>query len=130
MIMKKFLFILMIWSTSGFCSELNAENVYQEIKDAGIKCPKIVLAQAVLETGWFKCKNCSLSGNNIFGFYYKGTYLKFDTWEESVQYYSRWQIRKGYKGGDYYKFLKNVGYASDPEYSNKLKSIIKRLSYL
>jgi flagellum-specific peptidoglycan hydrolase FlgJ len=28
-----------------------------------------------------------------------------------------------YKGGDYYQFLKDVGYASDTEYENKLKHI-------
>jgi flagellum-specific peptidoglycan hydrolase FlgJ len=34
-----------------------------------------------------------------------------------------WNSPAGKKGGDYYKFLKEVGYATDPNYITKLKSI-------
>jgi hypothetical protein len=102
--------------------ELNSENVYIALKEAGVEHPEIVVKQAILETGWFKCSHCSLNKNNIFGFYYKKKYLEFDNWLESVAYYKKWQ-KKRYQGGDYYKFLKKVGYATSPTYEDKLKQI-------
>ena len=91
-----------------------------------VKYKEIVLSQAVLETGWFKCKKCSRELNNPFGFFWKGKYKKFRDLEHSVIYYKIWQD-KWYKGGDYYVFLKNIGYAEDLEYISKLKTIIKQL---
>ena len=102
--------------------ELTVENVKEAIIDAGIKFPEIVLKQAILETGWLKCTKCSLNKNNIFGFYYKKKYISFDNWLECIDYYKRWQDRH-YKGGDYYQFLKDVGYATSPTYVQKLKQI-------
>lgn len=102
--------------------QLNPQNVYLELLKQDVKHPEIALRQSILETGWYDCKHCSLDENNIFGFYYKGKYIKFDTWQESVAYYKRWQTRH-YKGGDYYTFLKKVGYASDPSYIRLLKSL-------
>jgi flagellum-specific peptidoglycan hydrolase FlgJ len=99
-----------------------------------VQFSKIVLAQSILETGWYKCKDCSLQSNNIFGFRVKSGYLSFAHWTESVKYYKKWQDArfKKYKkeicnDEDYYNFLKAVGYAEDPEYENKLKLIVKRL---
>jgi len=97
----------------------------------GIKNPEIVTRQAILETGGFECRNCSLDRNNIFGFRYEGKYLRFPSWRESVDYYLRWQ-RKYYDGRDYYDFLECIWkhrdgrcarYASDPDYVDKLKRI-------
>lgn len=81
----------------------------------------IAYKQSILETGWWRSRVFK-KNNNLFGFYYKGKYLKFDNWLESVKYYKRWQRRK-YKGGDYYKFLKLLPYAEDPKYITKLKQI-------
>jgi len=102
--------------------ELTVDNVKEAIIEAGIQYPEIVLKQAILETGWLKCTNCSLTRNNIFGFYYKKKYISFDNWIDCVAYYKRWQDRH-YKGGDYYQFLKDVGYATSPTYVQKLKQI-------
>jgi len=120
--MKSFVFGLVWFIILGADSSapLMVSEVAKEIKEQNIKFPKIVLAQALHETGNFKCKSCSLDRNNLFGFRYKKKYLEFDNWEESVAYYARWQSRH-YKGGDYYEFLKDVGYATDPEYINRLK---------
>ena len=41
--------------------ELTVPNLIEEIKLNGIKYPKIVLAQAILETGWFKSSVCRKS---------------------------------------------------------------------
>ena len=102
--------------------ELTIENVKVAIINAGIKFPDIVLKQAILETGWLKCTKCSLTKNNIFGFYYKKKYIAFENWLDCINYYKRWQDRH-YKGGDYYQFLKDVGYATSPTYVQKLKQI-------
>ncbi len=101
---------------------LTIENLRKELIAAGVQHYEIVLRQAVLETGWFKCTNCSLSRNNIFGFYYKKRYLEYDSWKDCVAYYKRWQDRH-YTGGDYYDFLAKVGFATSPTYIQKLKSI-------
>lgn len=87
-----------------------------------VKHPKIVLKQAILETGWFSCTTCSLEKNNLFGFRYKKKYLEFETIEESVEYYKGWQDRH-YDGGNYYDFLTEIGYATNPEYIQLLKSV-------
>lgn len=97
--------------------EIRTELVKQEVKHADI-----VLRQVILETGWLSCTNCSLKYNNLFGFWYKKKYLKFTTWQESVAYYRRWQDRH-FKGGDYYQFLIDRGYATDEQYIYKLKHI-------
>ena len=98
------------------------ENLKIALENAGVQHADIVLRQAILETGWFKCTKCSLSRNNIFGFWYKKKYIEFDNWKDCVAYYKRWQDRH-YSGGDYYVFLKKVGYATDPSYVKRLKSI-------
>ncbi len=102
--------------------ELTPENVYAHLERLGVKHPEIVLKQSILETGWYECEHCSLKHNNIFGFRYKKKYLKFDNWIEGVEYYKRWQDER-YDGGDYYGFLKNIGYATSRTYISKLKQI-------
>jgi len=101
---------------------LTVDNLREALENEGVQHAEIVLRQAILETGWFKCTSCSLSRNNIFGFWYKKKYIEFDTWQDCVAYYKRWQDRH-YKGGDYYAFLKKVGFATDPNYLKRLKSI-------
>ena len=103
--------------------ELTVDNLRMELERQGVKHPDVVLRQAIWETGWFKCSNCSLQTNNLFGFFYKGRYLRFDNWVKSVEYYKWWQD-KLYDGGDYYDFLKRVGYATSPNYIRHLESLI------
>lgn len=116
----------------------NKVNVRGYIKEVGIKHPDIVYAQAIVETGWFKCKHCSMERNNIFGFQTKKGYITFDDWKESVDYYKRWQD-KYYSDGNYYDFLeclyetnsgRCVRYATDSTYTNKLKLIVNDFKYL
>ncbi len=102
--------------------DLTPENVYAQLEKFDVRHPEIVLRQSILETGWFGCEYCSLEHNNIFGFRYKKKYLEFDNWVEAVKYYKKWQDKR-YKGGDYYKFLKEIGYATSKTYISKLKSI-------
>lgn len=89
----------------------------------GVNHVDIVLRQSILETGWYKCTDCSLDHNNLFGFISsKGGYMKFDTWQDSVKEYYHWQ-RRFFKGGDYFTFLKRIGYATEPTYINRLKQL-------
>jgi len=107
---------------------VSLEEVANEIREQGILHEKIVLAQAVHETGWFKCTKCSLDRNNLFGWRLNHKYMEFDTWQESVAYYARWQKRH-YKGGNYYDFLKKKGFATDPNYIKKLKKYKFKYKY-
>lgn len=98
--------------------------VYDYILSTDIKHPQIVYQQVLKETGHLQCDKCSMRYNNLFGFWNGSEYLKFDRWEDSVDYYERWQIRKGYDGGDYYEFLINKWGAKD---MNHYISTLKRV---
>lgn len=104
-------------------NDLTIQNLYLELVKQDVKHPEIVLRQSILETGWFKSYSCK-KRHNLFGFWYKGKYKEFDTWKQSVTYYKKWQT-KHYKNQDlnYYDFLVKRGYAADPNYISKLKSI-------
>lgn len=107
---------------------LTIENVKQEIANYKIEHGDIVLAQAILETGWFMCKDCCLDNNNIFGWSYDGkSYLKFKDWDESVGMYKIWQTHNYDEGEDYYEFLRHSGYANDSTYVIKVKEIVDQL---
>lgn len=98
--------------------------IREEIYQQGIKEPEIVFAQAMLESGWGKCSNCSLSlKNNVFGFTSSGV-MSFSHWRESVRYYCEWQEAR-YTGGDYFQFLCKYWGAPDMDgYISKIRIIL------
>ena len=107
--------------------ELTIPNLYKEIIRNGILYPKIVLAQAILETGWFRSSVCR-NKHNLFGLTNPrtGKYYEFNHWTESVRaYYTKVQYK--YKGGNYLLWLDEIGYS---ENSNYIKTIIKVLMML
>ena len=110
------------------------QSVYDELVKQGVKYPKVVLAQSILETGWYECDNCSLDKHNIFGLWNsrKNEYFYYTNWKESIGGYKRGiqykYFKKEYK--DYYHFLNDMGYASDPQYTIKLKKIVNKLKDL
>ena len=106
--------------------ELTIENLYAALKRHGIKYPKIVLAQAILETGRFRSRVCN-EHNNLFGLRHSKGYYSFDHWEESVIAYRDKVQYKHRDGEGYYSFLKRIGYASAPEYINKVREIASQL---
>lgn len=116
--MKNLLIILLL---PIFGISQTKQEVYDYLVEINCKYPKIVTAQAILETGYFKSYSCK-TRHNLFGLRYNHKYLIFDNWKESCNAYLS-KIQYKYKGGDYYTFLENLGYASDVEYCNKLKSI-------
>lgn len=107
--------------------ELNINNLYQALDRYGVAFPKIVVAQALLETGYFTSNVC-LNYNNLFGLRRPsdGSYYRFANWEESVKAYKDY-VQYKYKGGDYFRFLEHIGYAKDPKYLYKVKSISSSL---
>ncbi len=107
--------------------ELNINNLYQALDKYGVAFPKIVVAQALLETGYFTSNVC-LNYNNLFGLRKPtdGSYYRFNNWEESVKAYKDY-VQYKYKGGDYFRFLLRIGYAEDSNYLYKVKSISSSL---
>ena len=95
------------------------EQVLREIQWQGIHHPHIVLAQARLETGNFTSRRCRVQ-HNLFGIKHRGKYASYRRWQDSVTDYKR-SISNRYQGGDYYAFLRRIGYAKDPKYTAKLK---------
>lgn len=109
-------------SITAYIDTPSIHNVYAELKKQNIKHPKIVLAQSILETGHYQSNVCK-NNNNLFGLMKGNDYHSFSHWKQSVTYYKN-HVQSRYKGGNYYDFLANIGYAEDKEYINKLKQIV------
>jgi len=107
------------------------DEVLKELKAQNVLYPEIVLAQSILETGWYDCKNCSLDNNNIFGLWNskKQEYYYYTNWKESIGGYKRGIQYKYFKKeyDNYYHFLNDIGYATDPQYIIKLKKLVDKL---
>lgn len=115
--------------------ELTIPNLLAEIKRNGIRHPKIVLAQAILETGWFRSSVCR-NKHNLFGLTNPRTktYYEFNHWTESVRaYYTKVQYRWTRKhrdtkaDTDYLRWLRDIGYAEDPGYIRAIIKVLKQL---
>ncbi len=106
---------------------LTIPNLISEIRKNGIQHEEIVLAQAILETGWFTSSVCK-NKNNLFGLTNPRTkdYYEFAHWTDSVKaYYTKVQYR--YKGGNYLQWLHDIGYAEAPDYVPAVINVIKYL---
>ena len=103
------------------------EGLKEALAYYGIKCPNIVYAQAVLETGHFTSSVCQ-NKNNLFGLYdsKNGRYYEFEHWSESVIAYKNYIQSKYKSDSSYYRFLESINYAQDPTYVNKVKQIAER----
>lgn len=110
--------------------ELTIKNLYKVLDKYNISNQSIVVAQALLETGYFSSRVC-LEENNLFGLRKPSTgeYYSFKNWEESVRAY-RDYVQYKYKGGDYFQFLEKIGYAEDKNYLSKVKAIAISLNQL
>lgn len=103
------------------------ELVYDCAVYYGLQHPKIIVAQSILETGYYKSRGC-VEHNNLFGLYDSKNkkYFRFASWQESVLAYKN-KVQYKYNSGDYYHFLKRIRYAEDPEYIEKVKQIEKEI---
>ena len=113
------------WRQDHF--KLSEENLYNELVAQGVDFPKIVTAQALLETGHFKSYAC-LQQNNLFGLRdNKGKYMSFPHWTDAVAAYKKYIQRYNHPvPEDYYAYLQELGYAEDPQYIDKLKQIVNK----
>lgn len=105
---------------------LTINNLLYEIRKNRIQHEKVVLAQAILETGWFTSSVCR-NKNNLFGLTNPrtGQYYEFDHWTESVKaYYTKVQYR--YKGGNYLLWLDEIGYAEKKTYVQLLIQLLNQ----
>ena len=116
-----------ITKSENHLPELTIPNLYKEIIRNGILYPKIVLAQAILETGWFR-SSVYRNKHNLFGLTNPrtGKYYEFNHWTESVRaYYTKVQYK--YKGGNYLLWLEDIGYAEDPKYIIAVENVLRGL---
>jgi flagellum-specific peptidoglycan hydrolase FlgJ len=115
--------------SNGHLPELTIPNLYTEIKKNGILYPKVVLAQAILGTGWFTSPLCR-DRHNLFGLTNPrtGKYYEFAHWSESVRaYYTKVQYKYKREDGNYLLWLKKIGYAEAPDYIPAIISVLKML---
>lgn len=112
---------------SGESHELTMANLLEVMEEVGISNRIIVLAQSILETGFYTSNVCK-NYNNLFGLYdsRRKDYYRFERWEDSVVGYQKF-IQYRYKSGNYFAFLKRIGYAEDPQYIKKVAKITKKL---
>ena len=116
--MRKTILAVMLLAASVSHGQTIAE-VRAEIQRQHLPHGDVVMAQARLETGNFTSRRCRVD-KNIFGIKHSGRYAKYRRWQDCVADYKR-RISSRYTGGDYYAFLRRIGYAKDPRYIQKLK---------
>ena len=107
--------------------ELTIPNLYKEIVNNGIRHPKIVLAQAILETGWFRSKVCR-NRNNLFGLTNPTDRTILRVWAlDGKCTCLLYEVQYRYKGGNYLVWLRDIGYAEDPNYIREVIRVLKTL---
>lgn len=115
------LVFLLIGNTFG--QKISQKEVYDKIIEQGLAEPIIVLKQAIHESAHFKSPGAK-NKNNILGIMRSDgrALLYFKSVTECIIFYKD-NIQNRYDEGDYYKFLKRIGYARDPKYNKKVKNI-------
>lgn len=117
-------------------SEFSIKNLVKYLKLKQVNHSKIIIKQAILESGWFKSMLFK-KGNNLFGMKVpkiRNTlaigslygHAKYKHWTDSVKDYLIWQtycLAKIKNIDNYYTFLNSVGYAEDSQYIHILKRI-------
>jgi len=150
--MKK-LFIPLLFIMTGACGNnpkpvkiaqedsLNIKNLTDAVWSLPFKHKDIIIAQAVLETGWFKSNHC-VNNNNLFGMkkcYSRLTtadtvingYSHYPNWRMSVvDYYILQSTRDFIVKSDratYFNYLDKTYSDDGRDYSKQLKQIIAKL---
>ena len=117
-----------VQDTSFLHKELSDSTLYLALEYYNIKHPRIVLAQAKLESGNYTSDHC-IRRNNLFGLYNskRKEYYSFDHWTDCIEGYKNMIEYKHRDGEDYYDFLIRIKYATDPAYVDKVKQIENNL---
>lgn len=121
---------------------ITVKDVELAVYELPFKFKKIVVAQAVLETGWFTSKNFKVN-NNLYGMrvpYNRITtadtsingYAHYKKWEESIiDYFLMLSFRNDIKSINteqaYYNYLDYIYSEVGHSYSSQLKAIIIKL---
>lgn len=117
-------------------SEFTPDRLLEYLKLRNVRNRLIVYRQAVLETGWFKSGSFT-EFSNLFGMkvprirvsLVRGSgygHSAYDHWTDSVEDFIMWQEYwegVGFDLVNYYVFLKELPYATDRYYVNKLKRL-------
>ncbi len=128
--------------------EAMAPVAQESYKEHGV-LPSITLAQGIIESAWGK-SGLTVQGNNLFGIKadisWTGPVIEMNTQEfvngQYITVVARWRVYDRWEDSilDHGKFLKEniryeqaeallrAGYATDPNYSNKLCSMIESYS--
>lgn len=109
--------------TAKLTKKLNDKNLMAELVRQGVKHPRIVLAQAKLETGHYTSDVCRRH-NNLFGLRHSKGYYRFSNWQQSVTAYKKYVQYKWDGKTNYYAFLRQINYAEDPAYTKRLKDLV------
>jgi hypothetical protein len=127
---------LIVFENDSSDTSFTFDRFKQFVIDAGVKFPDIVIAQAVCESG-FK-STIWKENNNPFGMKMAKSrnttaietnrnHAKYKNWQMAVIDYAYYQavfMRKVNSRENYFKALNS--YAEDPNYENKLKTIIRK----
>lgn len=108
--------------------ELNDSILYLALVHYNVKHPKIVLAQAKLESGNFT-SNHYKKRNNFLGLYdsKRKEYYKFNHWTDCIQGYKDMVEYKLRDNENYYNFLRRIKYATSENYIRQIKQIEKSI---
>ena len=121
---------------------MNIKNVQMAVWSLPFKHKDIIVAQAVLESGWFKSNNC-VKNNNLFGMrraYTRMTtsdttlngYAHYPNWRMSViDYYLLQSTRESIipsSRAQYFRYLDKVYSEVGRNYSDQLKDVLSRLN--
>lgn len=132
-----------IYSAESYISDslLNDAILYTYLVEMRIPHPKIVLCQAKIESAQYQ-SSLFKRQNNLFGMkislrratsgvHGKAGYQNYGTWRESVTDYALWQYSHHVDQLSQDKYLEFLGrvYAEDPQYVNKIKSMMKTIKY-
>ena len=121
---------------------LTVENLTLTVWSLPFKHKDIIVAQAILESGWFKSNIC-LNNNNLFGM--KRSYSRVSTYDTTINgyaHYSNWKmsvidyyllqpVRESIirtSRDQYFRYLDKTYSEVGIEYSSQLKDIIARLN--
>ena len=129
---------LIVLNVQAEKNTFNKEKFVDELKRLNIKHPHIVVAQSMVETGYWKSKIFK-ENHNLFGMKQanirintasgtQNNHAYYETWMESIYDYAFYQCR--YLGrikteAEYYDYLSN-SYAEDKNYVKILKSIVEK----
>jgi len=134
---KIILTILLFISLKSYSKGVEANLVYQELLAKEVLFPEVTMRIIYAQT---KFGEYSVN-NNLFWFRNKEGYLKFEKWEDCIEYYKDWQNRKYLvhldedhsvdDECDYYHFLYSIRFCSGNDYELKReKRFINKLKKL